>query len=95
MEQPPYWHSLTMNQPAVTGRTVSLLLLDHEGIFHRGPMAAQAIVIDDSPGFVRQLNRRRVIPQAFVVNVPQTCLGLVGEFCEGIRIGHVAFNTGE
>jgi len=95
MEQPPYRHSLTMNQPAVTGQAVSRRVLDHEGVFHCGPVTAKAVSLGNFPAFSGKFNRGRIVPEGFGDQIPQAGLGFVGKSNNPIRIGHVAFDAGE
>ena len=84
-----------MNKVAVTGGTVSRRLPDHKSVLHCSPMAAQAVPLGNFPAFFGQRNRRRVIPQAFVIKVQQTRFGFIAESGKGARIRHVAFDAGE
>lgn len=82
-----------MNKTAMTGRAASLRIFNHEGVFHRGSVAAQTVAVSDVPALLGQGNRRRIIPERFVVDVRKAGLGLIGKSCQCIGRGHVAFDA--
>ena len=77
----------------MTGRAASLRIFNHEGVFHRGSVAAQTVAVSDVPALLGQGNRRRIIPETFVVDVRKAGLDLVGETCQRIGRGHVALDA--